>query len=897
MSGLTARIRSLWRGVRRRRDVEVEMLEEFRHHIELRAADLVRQGVPAAEAQRHARVEFGHVESHREAARASRGLRLLDEIGFSWLDMKLGLRMIRKYPGLSLVSVIGMAVAIAIGAGFFGFSDAVMDPTLPVSEGDRVVSLQNATDDPGTPERRMLHDFVLWRDEMTSVRDLAAFRTVRRNVTTDAGTDLTPIAEMSAAGFRVPRVAPLMGRPLLEEDERPGGPRVIVIAEEEWRQRFAADPEIVGRTLRVAGTPHTIVGVMPAGFRFPLNNRYWLPLRLDPSDYEVGGGPTLAVFGRLADGATLERAQAELATLGARMAAEYPDTHARLRPQVLSYTRDFFDVDSPAIAWAMRLLQVGISLLLVVVAVNVATLVYARTATRIGEIAVRSALGASRRRIVAQLFGEAFIVSAVAAVIGLGIAVFALAQLQAHIERNVGSELPYWFELGLSPGLIAYVAVLALLAGMIVGVVPALRATGRRMQAGLQQLAARGSSMQLGRTWTAMIVAQVAIAVAVLPFAVYIAGQSLVRATAEARYRTEEILHARLTLERDDATPAALAASYDSLMDARFVERAGALLRSLEGEPAVAGVAFSRRAPSKGISARFELDDGSTMFVLANNVDLDMFDVLGVPIVAGRGFDARDTRGGPRAVVVSRTFADRLGGMALGRRIRQVWYTGTDDEREIEYGPWLDVIGVVPDFAIPDDFDPEPPRLYTPPALGVTDIILTLRIRDGNPAAFVSRLHEITASVDPDLQLSEVTTAADGHRAARHVLLAMALAVLAVTSSVLLLSAAGIYAMMSFTVARRRREIGIRSALGAEPRRLLAGIFARAAAQLGTGVAAGLLLAFALDRAMGGGPFVADGLVYLPIVAATILALGLFAALGPARRALAVQPTEALREE
>ncbi|KPJ97956.1 MAG: hypothetical protein AMS20_16620, partial [Gemmatimonas sp. SG8_28] len=359
---------------------------------------------------------------------------------------------------------------------------------------------------------------------------------------------LVRVAEITASGFRVARTPPALGRPLLDQDERKGAPPVLVIAYEEWQRRFDGDPAIIGRQVRLDSELHTVVGVMPAGYRFPIADTYWVPLKLDPNDYERGEGPWLAMFGRLADGVTLDQAQAELTTLGLRSAATYPETHARIRPRVMRYTRPFMDLDSPALVWALRAVQLAIGLLLIVVAVNVAILVYARTVMRTGEIAVRTALGASRRRIVAQLFAEALVLSGTAAAIGLTIAGIALSKTQAIAEEMMGdsgdihSSLPFWWELDLSASLVAYVVALAILAAVIVGVLPALKATERGVQANLQQLSSRGSGMQLGRTWTALIVAQVAVVVAVLPFAAWVAGESLRRAAVKPVYPADQIL-------------------------------------------------------------------------------------------------------------------------------------------------------------------------------------------------------------------------------------------------------------------------------------------------------------------------------------------------------------------
>lgn len=903
LSGLIARIRSLWRGLRRRADIEAEMAEEFRHHLELRTEDLVRQGLSPQEAARRARIEFGHIDSHKEDARASRGLWLFDQIRFSWLDVKLGLRMMVKYPGLSLISVVGMAVAIAVGAGGFQFIGSMMSPELPLAEGDRVVSLQNNTRNPGNPERRVLHDFLVWRDELRSVRELSAFVDGNRNLVTASGAVvLVSVAEMTASGFAVARVKPLLGRTLLEEDEQPGAPPVVVIGYGAWRRHFDGDPAVLGRQVRLGAEHRTVVGVMPEGFGFPINHGYWVPLRPGPAAQRTGEGPEVYIFGRLADGATLESAQAELATIGRRMAAAYPETHEFLRPRVMRYAHAFFDADSPGMAWVMRGFQFALGLLLVVVAVNVAILVYARTAARAGEIAVRTALGASRRRVVAQLFVEAFVLSGIAAVIGLVLAATALALTADFLLRESDESLPFWMDLGLSPTTILFTAGLAVLAGVIIGVLPGLKATGRGMHEGLKQLSARGSQMQLGRTWSALIVVQVAVAVAALPFAVYMAGVSVQRGVARPGYAVDEVLQARISLERDEAVASADTGAYRQALEARFLDRGQELMRRLEAEPAVAAVTFASHRPGAEGYGRVEVEGtGARLAVRVSRVEVEYFGDMGVPVLAGRGFVGADSVGGPSAVVVDRVFVERVlgGGNALGRRIRQLTWRGAGDQAVLEEGPWLEVVGVVPDFAVQPDFDPADPKMYLPAPLAHGNAaVLSVRVPgDAGPGRFAARLREITTAVSPDLALLELRTAAEAERQTRKSLLGLAVVVVAVIGSVLLLSAAGIYAMMSFTVVRRRREIGIRVALGADRRRVLSGIFARAGAQLGSGVLAGLVIAGALDRAMGGGPFSGRGVLLLPLVAVIVLAIGLLAALGPTRRGLAVQPTEALREE
>ena len=903
------------------RSAEARMHDEMRFHVEMEAQRLQRvEGLDPVEARRRALVAFGGLDRYQEEMRDGRGLAWLGGLA---LDLKLGLRMLRKHPGLSAVSVIGMAVAIAIGAGAFAAISAMLDPTLPLHEGDRVVAIQN--DDakrPGNPERQMLHDFALWRGRLTTVRDLGAYTAERRTlVLRDGSADLVAVAHITASGFRVARVAPVLGRALLDEDERAGAPPVLVIAHEEWQRRFGGDPGVIGRAVRLGSTDHIVVGVMPAGFRFPLNHRFWTPLRLDPADYEPGSGPALHLFGRLADGATMEAARAELAAVGPADAARRP----HLRPQVLPYTHPHVDVDDPGTALAFRGITLAISLLLVVVAVNVSALVYARTAARVGEIAVRTALGASRRRVVGQLFAEALVLSGIAAAIGLSIAGVGLKVGMDFVRRALDGELPFWLDVGLSPGVVAYAAGLAVLAGVIVGVAPALKVTGKRVHSGLQQLSSRGSRMQLGRTWTLLIVAQVAVAVAVLPYAGYVAVESLRRGTAAPAYPIDEILRAWVAIERMEAPPTAEAAAHDSLANALLVRRAAELVRRLKGEPGVAGVTFASAFPGEERFGRVEVEGGDGREATRiSRTDPDLLDVLGVPVVAGRRLAPSDVRAdaGTSAVrdggspldheeattaLVNGVLAERMGatGGVLGRRVRVVRRTWDDEtgEERVEKGPWLEVVGVMPDFTVQSDIDdPADAKLYLPASLagvvsGGRAVNVAVRLRGTSAPAFAARFRAVAAAVDPALQLHDMRSAADLHWRDQQGLRLMGIAVAAVTLSVLLLSAAGIYAMMAFTVTRRRREIGIRAALGADPRRVLGGIFARAAAQLGTGVLVGMLLAGLIALATDGTHLTGERLLLLPLAAAGMLVIGLLAALGPARQGLAVQPTEALREE
>ncbi|HEV2074835.1 MAG TPA: ABC transporter permease, partial [Thermoleophilaceae bacterium] len=519
--------------------------------------------------------------------------------------------------------------------------------------------------------------FMTWREELETVQDLGAFRTVERNLIPGEGPpEPVQVAEMSAAGFRLARVPPLLGRYLLEEDERPGASPVVVIGYDAWQNRFEGDPAIVGRDVRLGGTLHAVVGVMPEGFAFPENHRFWTPLRADPAAYERREGPAIFIFGRLAPGVTMEQAQAELEAIGRRTAAAFPETHAQLRPMVMPYTHSLTDIQGISL-WEVAQMQLMMSLLLLVVALNVAVLVYARTATRQGEIAVRSALGASRGRIMRQLFAEALVLSLVAAAAGLALAQVGIRLGTRIMEMEMEVGVPFWMDYGLRPVTVLYTVGLAVLAAIIVGVLPALQATGRRLQSDLRQLGG-GTGMRLGKTWTALIVAQIAIAVALLPAAAAMGWDEIQKAATRPTYPAEEFLAASLTPETGGtAEVGAQAASPEGAP--RFGERLAELMRRLEAEPEVAGVTFRASLPGRGGRVQIEgvpapPESPSGHLVSSFGVHPSFFEVFGARVLTGRPLETGDLGEEATAVIVNQAFMRQLlgGGNALGRRIRHV---------------------------------------------------------------------------------------------------------------------------------------------------------------------------------------------------------------------------------
>jgi putative ABC transport system permease protein len=804
-------------------------------------------------------------------------------VGVTWLDVKLGVRMLVRYPGLSLASAFAIAVVVACGTAAAAF-DAVLSGTLPFEDGDRIVAIDNWNALANEPQPRALHDFESWRGALKTVEDVGAYRLIERNIgAADRPPEPARIAEISAAAFRIARVPPLLGRHLLSADEIAGAPAAIVVGYDEWQGRFGADPKIVGRTVLVGSEPFTVVGVMPDGFGFPVNENYWIPFRLNPADYLRGQGPVVYVFGRLAAGVDLATAHAELGVVGQRAAADFPDTHAQLRPRVLPYTRWFFSHMTGTI-----FVQLAVVLLLVIVGANVAVLVYARTATRRNEIAVRSALGAGRWRIVGQMFVEGFVLSATAAAAGLLVARAVRGQLHMLIVQA-----PFWVDSSLSSWhVVRNVLVLTLLGAIIVGVVPALQATGRRAQSGLQH-AASASRWKVGRTYGALIVVQVALAVAILPVAVATAWTTIHAAMVTPGFASQEFMLAGLEMERDIP-----GARTDAGSTGRFRVRQGELVTRLRSEPGVADVTFLTGTPGNDPQAVFEVEgrDGVDQAVVGRmgadfeQIGVDLLKPLNIPLLAGRVFNARDLGAPDRPVIVNRTFATRiLGGNAVGRRIRQ---TGNG----VSSQQWHQVVGVVGDFPPPPSPSAADAMVYQPVSLGDSPVvIIAVQVRGSEPAGFANRLREIAAGIDRNLQLRRIRTMNELLAQGGIELRLAAIVTGLVTLSVLLLSATGLYAMMAFTVAQRRREIGLRIALGASRLSIVRNIMSRSLGQLAIGIGIGTTLAavmFSEGEVTGESRF-----AMLPVIAIVVLIIGLTAAVIPVRRGMQVQPTDALTDE
>lgn len=860
------------RGFLRPSDADAGFDEELRAHLAMAVEDKIRRGMSPDEARRTARVELGGLAQLREEARAIRGLPWLDGFG---LDVKLGLRMLRKSWGLALVGGFAMAVTIGLGASVFTIWNAIAATNLPLDEGDRVVAIQRF--DAATTGIRTapLPDLARWRGVLRSVTDVSAMRRSERHVMTPDGPPRPfSVAEITASGFKVARVRPLLGRPLIDDDERQGADRVAVIAHEVWQSGFGSDPAVLGRPIQLDEAFYTVVGVMPAGFAFPINERIWTPLRHDPS---VTAPREVFVFARLARGVTIEGSRAEVATVGMLPSDTAAATHEQLPPRVVPYTVGLSD--APASRWFGGVILFIAALLLVPPCANIAILVYARTVARQDEFAARYALGASRSRIVVQIFIEVLVLSTGAAIAGFLLARQFAEQLSRIIRPGAGPDnTPFWMDFTPSFQTLLCVAGLALVSAAIAGGVPALRATGRWKRAGLHALGHRETGARLGKTWTAALAIQVALSLAILPSAMELTWGIFRPSILGPGFAIDEFLAAQLAMAGD-------ASRFDGVQ--------ADVVRQLRASAGVSGVTVSASALMEEPQADIEVDgSGPAGDVFFNHVDQAFFDLFDAHCLAGRRFDPGDFAAGRTALIVNRTFVDDVlgDGNPLGRRVR---YRRTNDGRGVsDPSPWYEIVGVVDDFIANNNS----PTMYHPLAPGQHHPV-SVAIHAGSNTALVSGgLREIAGALDSTLRVGRVRSLGDIYRQRRSAVTMFGFVLVAVMLIVVLFTLAGNYTLMAFTVAQRWKEIGLRSALGAQQHVLVTEIFGRALVPVAAGAVVGGLIALLIDATVDitqVGARTIPGIV--PVCATLMIASGLLALVGPARRALRIDPAVALR--
>ncbi|MCM2269036.1 MAG: ABC transporter permease [Thermoanaerobaculia bacterium] len=800
----------------------------------------------------------------------------MNDIG---LDLRLAWRALRRSPAFVVTALLTLGLGIGLTTAVFSLVRATLLRPLPFASPERLVSVWESRPADGVT-RNVVNpgNFLRWRDEAKSFASLAAMASWSANVAGDGGAERVSIAWGSGEFFATVGGGVQLGRPLQPSDAVEGAGEVVVLSHGLWQRRYGGDPGVVGRSLLLNGEPATIVGVARPSFDYPAGTELWSAYALGERA-RAARGRYLQVIGRLAPGATLADADAEMQLLAERLVAERPDFNSGWSAHVEPLADTYFG-DSRQALW---ILFAATALVLLVACANLSGLLLARHAERRHQLAICAAIGADRTAIARLLAVETLLLAVAGGALGLAVARATLFAL----PRLLPLDLPAFVSLEIDGGVLAFAAALTLLAALVAGVGPAWRAARLDPHEALTDSSTRGGSRFAGAARGALVVGQVALSLTLV-------------AAAGLLVRSFDRLRSTDTGLRIEGTAAAAihlagAAYRDPSRQAEFFAR---LEERLAGRPEVAEVGAVSWLPlgGTGSATDYRAEDrplpelGKEPVADVRIVTPGFFATSGIELVAGRTLDARDAAGATPAVVINRAAARELWGDAdpLGRRVVMEW----GEPRVAE------VVGVVGDARI-TRLDRTPrAALYWPLAQMPSNFMTVLLRARGDSTALAAALRATVAELDPTIPVARVETLAEviGRATERPRFTSSLLATFALLATAL--AAVGLYGLLAGGVAARRRELGVRMALGADGRRLLSEVVGRGLRLVALGVALGIPLAFAVGRLVASqlyevAPHDPATLAGAPVA---LLVVGLLAGLLPARRAARTDPASVLRE-
>jgi predicted permease len=885
------RLRSLWRVIKSRRDFEQGMTEELRFHIEQYKDELVRGGMPTREAARRARIEFGSLDSTQEECREARGLRPFDELA---RQLRHAARMLRKTPGFTATALVTLAVCLGANLTIFAVVDAILLRPLPFPEADRLVTMFNTYPKAGVDrDGSSTANYYERRGQIPAFSSVAIYAYGTAVVGEAGSTEREEIAVVSPDFFATLGTGPAIGRSFTEEETSLQTDKVVILTDAYWRQHFNGDPQVIGRQLRVNGLGITVAGVLPPSFRFLSSEaRLYFPFSSSPADrvsaQRHSGGNFKQMIARLKPGATLAQAQAQIDAQNARLEAFDPDAKmiadAGFRTVVTPLHADHVRSVRPTLLW----MQAGAFALLLIGAVNLTNLLLIRASGRSKEIAVRRALGASWWHVVGEAIVETTLLTLAGGLLGIAVGAggIRLLSILAVDRLPLGSHIAVDWRL-------AGIAVLGAVALGFVLSAPIAWLNLRGHLAGAIQAETRGgtSGRAAQRLRHGFIVAQIALATVLLSGAGLL-GLSLERAMAVSPgFRPDHVLSAQISVpgNRYRDWPARLA----------FNER---LLNDLERRPGVLASGVVNNVPLSGNSGKSAATvvghvrqaGESARGHYSYGVDGDYFAAMGFSLREGRFLTADDSRRPARVCVVDEDFARYYWAhtSALGERLFEGGTAATDDQVFTVVG----VVGAVKQAGLTDQtaqgavYYPYPMRQD-----GTLFVVIRTSLR---PESFGVALQEAVRQIDPEAPVNDLQSM--DSRIADSLVAQRSPALLAAIFSLIaiLLVGVGTYGVLSYAVSQRRREIGVRMALGARPGQIRAQFLVLAMRLLVGGVILGTAGAWVTGRAMQTLLFQVPPLHVATLAGAAgiIGAVSLFACLLPSQRATRISPSEALAD-
>ena len=822
----------------------------------------------------------------------------MDDMGL-WQDFQFALRLLVKDKWFSVVAAGALALGIGVNATVFTFVNAVLIRGLPFTDSDRIMALDSR--DP-VRDRNMgvsYLDFKDWRAASKTFSDMAAFNGATMNLSDEGrAPERFQGAIVSSNTFGLIGQAPIIGRNFLPEDDRPGAAAVVMIGSGVWKSRYGGDRSIVGRTIRVNDAPSTVIGVMPEDFKFPFNTDVWQPLSaVRDLESQKRNGRGLQVMGRLAPGATKEQAQAELLTIGQRLAKDYADTNKDIQPRVRTYNER--TSGGPIRAIFLSLMG-AVAFVLLIACANVANLLLARSAHRSREIAVRVSLGATRWRIVRQLLIESVILALISGVLGFGLSIFGVRWFDAATQ-DVGK--PYWMTFTMDPIVFGFLAAICLGTGIIFGLAPALHVSKTDVNEVLKEGGRSGTGGIRARRWTGgLIIAELALTLALLAGAGFMIRNFLTLYTTDLGIDTSRLLTMSLALpERKYPSIEQRLAFYQQLQE------------RLQANGRIRAVTITSNAPTMGGFGRQLAVEGRPLAsgeqppnVTMLTVDPRYFETIGLSILRGRGFSQSDGTPGQESAIINTRFAQMHFPKEdpIGRRIvlKMDLSSGPPPTGGIPASLTAMIVGIVPNVRQSNFDEAETdPVAYLPYRTDPRGFMTLLARTEGDPTGLTAVLREELRAIDPDLPLFNIRTMDEALARQRWPFRVFGTMFAVFAFIALMLSAVGLYAVTAYSVTQRTQEIGVRTALGAASRDVMWLFMRRALFHLSIGLTIGIAGAFGVGKIFE----TTDLLIRIngrdPITIVSIGALlsivALAASVWPARRATRLDPLVALRGE
>jgi len=874
---------------------ENEIIEELSQHLEDQYEQLITRGATEDEAYQTALLDLNQSDLLEPELRrierrvhheplgmgADRKSHLLGDL---WQDLRYGLRMLLKNPGFTAVAVIALALGIGANSAIFSVVNTVLLRPLPYKNPERLVMVWEDNSKQGFPrDTPSPANFMDWRDQNHVFESIAALVEISFNLTGAGEPERIDGQRVSASLFSLLGVEPQLGRAFRAEEDQPGGNHVVIISHGLWQRRFGSDPGIVGKPINLNGESFTVVGVMPRTFQFPTRrDQLWVPIAFNAKEAGERGNHYLEVIARMKPGVTLQQAQAEMTTIATRLQQQYPETNTSIGAVVTPLHEHVVGDIKPA----LLVLLGAVAFVLLIACANVANLLLARAAVRQKEIALRLALGAGRARLIRQFLTESVLLAALGGGVGLLLAVVGLNVLKRFIPPNISQA----HAIAIDAKVLIFTVLVSLVTGLIFGLAPATQAANFNLNDTLKESGRDSAAGSRGnRIRGLLVISEVAVSFILLIGAGLLINSFLHLRNVDPGFRAERALTMKIVLPETRYA--------DKEQRGIFYRE---LIRRVETLPGVISAAVATNLPltetgnSVGVSIEGRADPAPDRvpIVITRIISPRYFETMGIPLLKGRAFAEEDKAESPAVVVLSETTARKFwpGEDALGKHIK-IGPTNSPNR-------WLTVVGVVKDVRQFELVVEPKPQMYLPFTQANFFEPRALVVKTNlEPLSLAATVRKTVWEIDKDQPVSDIASMENivSESVARQRFSMLLLGIFA--GLALVLAAVGIYGVMSYSVAQRTREIGIRMALGAQRADVLKLTIGQGLKLVVTGVAFGLAAAVIMTRLMSSllfGVSATDPMTFVTI-SFVLVSVAVLASYIPALRATRVDPMFALR--